>query len=436
VILRAGDVFPGWSRGEGEPPIGRYRKVRTDGRVVALVPKDREERRAMLREGLLSMSLLCGVSTLDEMMREEAEAAAGPKGKRNPDREANHWGSAIGSVVFGGRTVRIERPRVRALDGREVVVPAYEEARSRDLLDTATIERLLAGAATRTYERTLDPIPAEGRGATKSSVSRRFAAATSKRLAELLGRRFDGVRFAAIVLDTLMVNGHAIVVALGIDSAGTKRILGLWEGSTENATVAKALLSGLVERGLDVSKGCLFTIDGSKALRRAVRDVFGEVPVQRCRVHKLRNVVEHLPPGEHAWVARKYKEALEEKSADVAERALLALARALEAKHPGAAASLREGLDEILTTKRLGVPAVLERTLSSTNVIENANGRARKVAHNVKRWRGGAMALRWTAAGLIEAERTFNRVRGYREIPFLLDALARREEAAALTKAA
>jgi transposase-like protein len=416
--------------------MGRYRKVTTEGRVVALVPKDREARKELLREGLLSLSLLCGVSTLDEMMREEAEAIAGPKGKRNPDRRANHWGSAVGPVVFGGQEVSISRPRVRTRDNKEVALASFEEASRGDLLDEATIERILAGVATRTYARTLDPIPTEGRGATRSSVSRRFAAATSKRLAELLGRRFDGVRFAGVVIDTLMVNGHAVVVALGIDSAGTKRILGLWEGATENAAVAKALLAGLVERGLDVSAGCLFVIDGSKALRRAVRDVFGEAPVQRCRVHKLRNVLEHLPRSEHAWVARKYRDAFDEKSADVAERALLALARALEVKHPGAAASLREELDELVTTKRLGVPATLERTLSSTNVIENANGRARKVARNVKRWRGGMMVLRWTAAGLLEAERTFNRVRGYREIPILLDALSRREEAAALTKAA
>lgn len=341
--------------------------------------------------------------------------------------------------MLGGRKVRIDRPRVRSKKDGDLVLPSYDEARRGDLLDVAVLERVLAGAATRSYPRTLDPIgeQVEEYATSRSAVSRRIVRGTRRALDEMMGRRLEDLRIVAMGVDGILVAEHTVVVAVGVEQTGRKHVLGLWEGTTENATVVKALFANLVERGLDLSAGCLFVLDGGKALKKAAVDYFGESAlIQRCRIHKLRNVTDHLPHRERLWVERKFREALDEPKTETARAVLENLARSLDGEHPGAAASLREGLDDLLTVKRLGLPAILERSLTSTNIAESAISRSRAVTRRIKRWRGGGMILRWSATAMAEASRGFKKIRGHRELPFLVAALAKRKEVASRSKVA
>jgi transposase-like protein len=264
-------------------------------------------------------------------------------------------------------------------------------------------------------------------GTSRSAVSRRFVRHTAKALDELLARDLSGLEICAVVADGIEVGDHTLVCALGIDREGRKHLLGLREGTTENAGVCAGLLSNLVDRGLDASQGILFVIDGGKGLHKAIRQVLGSLGlVQRCRVHKQRNVTEHLPERERAWVAAQLHKAWAMADPRKALAALNALATTLERRHPGAAASLREGLEETLTTNELGLSLALAKTLGNTNTIESANSVARTVMRNVKRWRDGAMADRWTAAGMLEAEQQSRRVKGYKDLPKLVGALRSR----------
>jgi transposase-like protein len=314
----------------------------------------------------------------------------------------------------------------------EVELATYRHFADRDPLDRVVLERMLAGVSCRRYPRTQEPVgetvELKARSVSRSALSRRFSERTRQALGELMSRRLEGVQLAAVMLDGIELQGRTNVVCLGITVDGVKLPLGLWEGSTENATVATALLSDLVERGLDVSGGVLVVIDGAKALRKAVRDVFGAAtPVQRCIRHKERNVEGHLPERERPWVRRKLRSAWADPDHGRALASLEALARQLETSHPGAAASLREGLEETLTLTRLGVSGPLKAVLHSTNPVESMIEIVRTTQRNVKRWRSGEMALRWTAAGMLEAERQFRRVVGYRDLPKLVAAIEREQ---------
>jgi putative transposase len=253
------------------------------------------------REGLLALSVGVGLGVLHELMTEEVEEVCGPRGKWDPDRVAYRHGTDDGEVTLGGRRVAVKRPRMRTKDGTAEVPPAsYEHFASRDALSAAVMERMLAGVSTRRYRRVGEPVGQEvemrARSTSKSSVSRTFVARTREALAELMSRRLDDVRLAVLMLDGIELKGRTNVVALGITTGGVKIPLGLWEGSSENKTVATALLSDLIDRGVDVEQGVLVVIDGAKALRAAVRAVLGDrTPVHRCVRHKERNVVEHLP---------------------------------------------------------------------------------------------------------------------------------------------
>lgn len=380
-----------------------------------------EEKRWLVRELVLST----GMEVLAAMLEQDREALCGPRYARVP-REAHRFGYADGELALGGRRVQVRRPRVRSRDGREVALPTWRQLASEDPLRERAVEQMLVGVTTRKYRRSLEPLPAElvERGTSKSAVSRRFVAATAEQLRAWLKRDLTQVKLVALMVDALEIEEHSVLIALGIDEQGYKHILGAHEGATENATACKALLGELRERGLEMETPILVVIDGSKALRRAVKDVFGErTPVQRCQVHKVRNVIEHLPDRERGRVAGRMRKAYQCGDADRAKRLLKGLARQLESQHPGAASSLREGLDETLTVLRLGLKGALLRTLSSTNAIENLNGLLRVRLHNVKRWRGGKMVLRWVVAGLEDAKKGFRRVRGHRQIQVLLLAL-------------
>jgi putative transposase len=306
---------------------------------------------------------------------------------------------------------------------------SYEYFADRDPLSRSVLERMLAGVSTRRYRRTQEPVGSEveraARSTSRSSVSRTFIERTRGALSELMRRRLDDLRLAVMMIDGLELQGRTNVVALGITTEGVKIPLGLWEGSTENATVATALLSDLVERGLDPEQGIVFVIDGAKALRKAIRNVFGEAPVQRCVRHKERNVSDHLPERERPAVKQRLRRAWALEDHDRALDQLRLLAGELERTYPGAAGSLREGMEETLTLTRLGVRGNLKRTLESTNPCESMLEIVRRTQRNVKRWSSGEMALRWTAAGMLEAEKQFRKIIGYRDLATLVVAIER-----------
>jgi len=404
------------------------------------------------KEGLLALSVEVGLGVLQELLDEEVDEVVGPKGKWNPDRTAVRHGHENGEVTLGGRRVPVRRPRARTADGEsEVPLKTYEHFSGRDQLEEVVLERMLAGVSTRQYRRAQEPVGPEvetdERSTSKSAVSRTFVHRTRQLLWNLMNRPLADLRLAVIMLDGIELHGRTNIVALGITTEGEKLALGVWDGSTENAAVASALLADLVDRGLDVEQGMLFVIDGSKALRKAIRQVFGnDVPVQRCVQHKLRNVVEHLPERDREPVKARLRQAWKETDHDRALEQLNTLALELDHAHPGAAASLREGMDETLTATRLGITGKLKLTLQSTNPCESMISTVRVIHRNVKHWSSGDMCLRWTAAGMLEAETRFRKVQGYRGLANLAvkiehDLLRRQqaahttieEEAAALT---
>ena len=382
------------------------------------------------KEGLLALSVGVGLGVLAELLEEEVVEVVGAKGRHNAERRAVRHGHESGEVTLGGRRVAVERPRVRSADGRaEVRLQTYEHFADRDRLSRVVLERMLAGVSTRRYRRTQEPVGSEveqtARSTSRSAVSRTFVERTRRSLSELMSRRLDDVRLAVMMIDGLELQGRTNVVALGITTEGVKIPLGLWEGSTENATVATALLSDLIERGLDPEQGILFVIDGAKALRKAIRNVFGEAPVQRCVRHKERNVLDHLPERDRPLVRQRLRRAWALDDHARARDQLRQLASELERSYPGAAGSLREGLEETLTLTRLGVGGNLKRTLESTNPCESMLEIVRRTQRNVKRWSSGEMALRWTAAGMLEAERQFRKIIGYRDLATLVVAIER-----------
>jgi putative transposase len=376
------------------------------------------------REGLLALAVGTGLQVLHLLMDEDVARLVGPKGRHNPDRAAVRHGTDQGTVTLGGRRVPVRRPRVRAADGAgELAVPSYQVFASTELLDELTLERMLAKLSCRRYQAGLEPVGSNvertASATSKSAASRRFVARTEQALAELLAADLSELDLVALMVDGVRVAEHCCVVALGITIDGTKLPLGLVEGATENATVVTDLLSGLRDRGLEVTRPILVVIDGAKALRRAVADVFDHPVVQRCQLHKLRNVGDRLPDALASTVAKRMRAAYRNSDALLAEAQLQALARELDRSHPGAAASLREGLAETLTVTRLGVPPTLARTLRSTNTIESMIEICRDHAANVKRWQDGQMVLRWIAAGMGEARRQFRRVNGFLYLPAL-----------------
>ena len=382
------------------------------------------------REGLLAMSVAAGMAVMAAMFDAEITAACGPKGKHNPDRSASRHGGGRGSVVLGGRRVPVTRPRGRTSDGGEVPLATYDLFSAEDQLTAVVMERMLAGLATRRHVAAAEPVGSEVEAAasatSRSAISRRFVAQTKTALAQLLARDLSTLDIKVLMVDGERITDHCCVVALAITADGTKVPVGLWEGSTENKTVVTHLLADLVSRGLDAEDGLLVVIDGAKALSAAVKAVFGaRAAIQRCTVHKRRNVAEHLPESERGWVDLKLLRALNNPDAAAGLRDAKALATALERKHPGAAASLREGLEELFTVARLGITGTLAKTLISSNPIESMISIARTTNRNVTRWRDGQMVLRWTAAGMLNAQRSFRRVRGYKQMPQLVAALRR-----------
>jgi putative transposase len=395
-----------------------------------------------IKKGLLAFVQQIGLLAFRELLESEAVQIAGPKGKHNASRTHHHWGTTETMLPFGGRHVVVPRPRVRSKGkgGQEVELPSVAAAREADPMPTHVAEQIVVGVSTRGYKRSLDPVDEsiQTRGESKSNVSRALIESTADKLAAFLDRKLDDIDLVAMFIDGIEIGGRAVIIALGVIADGTKVPLGVWCGSTENHTVAAALLQNLIERGLRVEAPLLFVIDGGKGLRKALSDVFGDrAVVQRCQVHKARNVRDHLPQERRAYVRRQMRDAYKSKSAKTAKMMLGQLASWLEANgEDSAAASLREGLDETLTVLRLGLPTTLCRTFSTTNAIENMNGTLRRVIRNVKRWQGEGMIKRWVALGVAEAQRGFRRVKGHAQMKLLLAALRPNKEVANERRAA
>jgi transposase-like protein len=381
---------------------------------------------AATKQGLLEWMHDFGVSALDELMKDDAASLAGPKGKHRGDRTHHYWGRTRTELTLGGRRVSVERPRVRSKEGREASLPSIEGFKDRDPLSERVLNQILLGVSTRGYEASLEPRPrVPSRGSSKSSASRSLVAKTRQRLTASLERRLDDLDLMALLVDGIEVARQTVVVALGISADGTKVPLGLAQGSTENAALCTSLLQSLLGRGLRIEDKVLCIIDGGKGIRKALGDVLGDrAVIQRCQVHKQRNLREHLPEQRHGYVLASMREAYRATTADAARKKLRALVSWLESNgHEDAAASLREGLEETLTVVKLELPLTLRRSLATTNSIENLVGSIRRVTRNVKRWRGPDMIRRWTGLGLFNAAKRFRRIKGFREMPKLVAAL-------------
>lgn len=406
-------------------------------RTVVPVPQDVSPLRHLplvdllvdTRTELFELAVRAGLRVFTTMLEEDRTAICGPRYAHEPDRAASRAGHVRGEVVLGGRKVAIERPRVRTAAG-EVPLPTFQTMAATDPLDRRVVEQMLVGVATRQYARSLEPLAdVESHGTSKSAVSRRFVAKTRAQLETWQAAPLDGLDLVGLLLDGVHVGEHCLIVALGLAADGSKHALGLWEGATENAAVCQSLLSNLQSRGLRTDRSLLVILDGSKALRKAVRETFGDLAlVQRCQVHKLRNVLDHLPERQRPWVKAILQRAYRSADGATATRLLRDLAKRLESDHPSAAESVREGLEETLTILSLGLSDALRRSLSTTNAAESLISRTRHVKRNVKRWRGGQMVLRWVAAGVLEAVKGFRRVKGYKEMPQLVAALRARDQ--------
>jgi transposase-like protein len=378
-----------------------------------------------IRKGLRELMVRVGLAAVMELLEAERTTLCGPRSKLQQERKASRYGYDTGKLVVGGRKISVRKPRVRSSGGKEIPLPAWQELSDEDPLRSRVMEQILVGVSTRNYARSLEPLAEEpGESVSRSSVSRHFAVATERKLAEFLSCSLEGVDFPALMVDGTRMGEHVLVVMLGIDATGRKHVLGLREGSTENEEVCKSLFSDCIARGLKLERARLFVIDGGKGLRKAIRSVFGNwALIQRCRIHKMRNVLEHLPQSKRSWVKAAIAKAWSADNVAAARRQLKSLAHQLKGMHPGAAASLEEGLEETLTIISLGISGTLADSLCSTNPIENLNGSMKKIARNVKRWRGGSMALRWASTILLEAQKNFRRLRGCRQMPELLAAL-------------
>ena len=378
--------------------------------------------RATLHDAIVS----AGMTVLGAMLEEERVKLCGPRYQHQSGRNASRAGHADGELALGGRRVGVRRPRVRSADGEEVKLETWERFGEADPLTPRAVEQMVLGVSTRKYVRSIEPAPPglKTRGTSKSAVSRRFVAATREKLQEMMSRDLGSLKLCAIMIDGIHVDEHLVLVALGIDEHAEKHVLGLYEGATENTTSCSGLLSDLEARGVRTDRTMLFVIDGSKALAKAVRAKYGtRALIQRCQVHKKRNVEDHLPEDMKRNAGRTISAAYQCGNTARAKSMLKGLARQLERKHPSAAASLREGLDETLTVMRFDLDMHLTRTLSTTNPIEFINGRIRKTIRNVARWDGGEMVLRWLAVALVEASKTFRKLRGYKGMPKLVAAL-------------
>jgi putative transposase len=376
-----------------------------------------------LHKGVGELVRQAGLQLIQLLMEEEVKRLVGERSQPQSERTANRWGSEQGYCVVMGQKVPVERPRVRSTEDREIRLGSYEMFHRGEPLTETVREKLMLGLTTRKYGNAVRQFT-EAYGLEKSAVSEHFIEASRAKLKQLMERRLDKKKFCALLVDATPFEGQQMVAALGVGSDGTKMILGIWQGATENATVVGELLGDLMNRGLDFTVPRLYVLDGGKALHAAVKKYAGEgMPIQRCQVHKRRNVLDHITDENKPLVAKKLNKAYAMEDYAAARQALDGLHRELMHLNPSAARSVAEGLEETLTVHRLHVPQQLRMTLASTNVIESAFSIVETVCRNVKRWHGGDQRERWIGSGLLIAEKQFRRVRGCKQIPVLIRVL-------------
>ncbi|UGY16928.1 IS256 family transposase [Bradyrhizobium septentrionale] len=383
-----------------------------------------DEAFAEVRASFDRFCLAAGIEALGTMMEADVTAACGPRHGRDAARRAHRWGRTQGRIGFHGGKIEVERPRVRGVDGGEVTIPSWETAAQEDWLGRWAMNLMLINVSTRRFGRAVrlpeGHVPAPpGPGVSKSAASRRFVALSAARLADFMAADLSALDLLVVQIDGLHLGDDLVLVAaIGVDGEGNKHPLALVEGATQNAATVQALLDNLVSRGLDPTVPTLFIADGAKALSKAIRRTFGSAAaIQRCQIHKARNIMERLPKD------RVLRQAWELDDADKAEKLIRNLARRLDQQCPGVAASILEGLDEILTVVRLKLPKELRRSLACTNIAENMMGTIRRVTRNAERWRDAGMALRWGAAGMIEANKGFRRLKAHKQLSVLRAAL-------------
>jgi transposase-like protein len=405
---------------EAQRAVRQLEQMATDGNPAVQMVLPMAEMVGWLRQGVSALIRQAGLRVMELLMEEEVRGRVGERSRPQPDRTASRWGTERGYCVVMGQKVPIDRPRVRTTDDRELRLGSYEMFHRGEPLTETVWEKLMLGLSTRNYGQAVREF-AEAYGLEKSAISEHFIEASREKLQALMERRLDKVRLCALLIDATPFAGQQMVAALGICQDGRKTILGIRQGATENATVVGELLGDLIDRGLDFSEPRLYVLDGGKALHTAVRKYAGEsAPIQRCQVHKRRNVLDHLHDEHKPMVARKLNAAYAMEDYAAAKQALDTLHRELMDLNPSAARSLGEGLEETLTVHRLHIPLQLRKTLASTNIIESAFSIVERVCANVKRWHGGDQRERWVGSGLLVAEKQFRRVQGYKHIPILL----------------
>jgi transposase-like protein len=407
---------------------------RTEASPLALVSGETAAAFEAVRESFERFCLMAGIEAMEALLQEEAVALCGERHGRAPDRQGHRWGMSKSPVGYHGGKVSIRRPRVRRQDGGEMPLASWRELRDGDLLQQWAYELMLLGVATRRYGRAVrleagDVVREVGDGTSKSAVSRRFVALSQAKLRAWLSRDLSELDLLVIQIDGMTIADHTLIVALGVDSAGHKHPLAIMEGATENAVVTRALIADLKARGLPDDQALLWVIDGAKAIRKAITDHFGRLAlIQRCQIHKARNILERLPPHLQASTKKVLRQAFTAETAAAGRRLLENLAQRLDAEAEGVAGSILEGIDDMLTCARLGLPEALRRSLVSTNMIENLIGRVRQLCKNVRRWRDVRMVKRWTVSAMIEAKKGMRRLRGHRSLPILQAALRHHQQ--------
>jgi len=422
----------------GEPTMRKYtrqiqqgkQKAENKNRLLLEAQLPMSELIAGVRQDIEGFAAQLGLTIIQRVMAAEIEQKVGKWGQQQTHRH----GHQPGYVIYGGRKVSLERPRLRSLEDQEVPLASYQAFQTEGKLQAAVARQLTRQCSTRNYEGAIDDC-LKGYGIKRSSVSRHWKAATVKELETLMQRPIPK-DLLVLMIDSKFFGGDCLVAAIGIDLQGRKHVLGIWHGATENSTVVKGLLEDLVSRGLESERKMLIVLDGAKALRKAVQMVLGDQGlVQRCRIHKLRNVLDQLPEEKKAQAGWRLRSAWAKKDPKVAEKELRQTAKWLEASWPMAAASLLEGLAETLTVQNLNLPPTLGRILSNTNLIENCFSQAAHRTRQVKRWDGPKMILRWTAAALLSAEKNFRRIKGCEQLS-LLEKVLHESEASSTLKAA
>ena len=423
---------------ESQRAVQRFEKMAGEGNPAVQMALPMAEMMGWLRKGVGELIRQAGLQLIQLLMEDEVRALVGERSRPQPERKASRWGSERGYCIVMGQKVPIDRPRVRTSDDREVRLGTYELFHRGEPLTETVWEKLMLGLSTRQYGQAIRQF-AEAYGLEKSAISEHFVEASRAKLKQLMERRLDKLQFCALLIDATPFEGQQMVVVLGIGQDGKKMILGIRQGATENATVVGELLGDLMNRGVDFTKPRLYVLDGAKALQAAVKNHAGEAAlIQRCQVHKRRNVLDHLPEDQQSLAATKLNAAYAMENYDAAKQELNRLHRELMDLNPSAARSLAEGMEETLTVHRLQIPIQLRKTLASTNVIESAFAIVERVCGNVKRWQGGDQRERWVGSGLLVAEKHFRRVKGHKLIPLLLrqlDALPQKVEVVKKRKA-